>query len=92
MSQCLLFQCQLSFYVFDWDGTSNLDDDFLGSANFKMTDVGLNVFSSNLNWNVMHFPVVSTGKKTSVKHYKKRCMVIILVLKLFFFLLSYCHR
>jgi len=34
-----MFQCQLSFYVFDWDGTSSLNDDFLGSAHYKMSEV-----------------------------------------------------
>ena len=33
------FQCQLSFYVFDWDGTNTINDDFLGSAVYNMTEV-----------------------------------------------------
>ncbi|XP_053395877.1 uncharacterized protein LOC123544970 isoform X2 [Mercenaria mercenaria] len=31
-------QCQLSFYVFDWDGTNTIDDDFLGSAMYAMSE------------------------------------------------------
>lgn len=29
----------LSFYVFDWDGTNIIDDDFLGSAFCSMSEV-----------------------------------------------------
>ncbi|XP_052272099.1 extended synaptotagmin-1-like isoform X2 [Dreissena polymorpha] len=31
-------QCNLSFYVFDWDGTNSMDDDFLGSAHHAMSE------------------------------------------------------
>ncbi|KAL4237453.1 hypothetical protein ACF0H5_002170 [Mactra antiquata] len=31
-------QCQLSFYIFDWDGSNNIDDDFLGSALYAMSE------------------------------------------------------
>ncbi|XP_052767239.1 uncharacterized protein LOC128208010 isoform X2 [Mya arenaria] len=31
-------QCNLSFYVFDWDGTNKLDNDFLGSAHHVMSE------------------------------------------------------
>ncbi|XP_060558293.1 uncharacterized protein LOC132718594 [Ruditapes philippinarum] len=31
-------QCQLSFYVFDWDGTNTINDDFLGSAMHAMSE------------------------------------------------------
>jgi hypothetical protein len=34
-----IFQCQLSFYVFDWDGTNTINDDFLGSAMHAMSEV-----------------------------------------------------
>ncbi|WAR19324.1 hypothetical protein MAR_001162, partial [Mya arenaria] len=36
---CVVFcdrrRCNLSFYVFDWDGTNKLDNDFLGSAHHR---------------------------------------------------------
>ena len=30
----------LSFYVFDWDGTNVVDDDFLGTTNLSLSMVG----------------------------------------------------
>lgn len=34
-----LFQVALSFYVFDWDGTNIIEDDFLGSAFCTVSEV-----------------------------------------------------
>lgn len=33
------FQSPLSFYVYDWDGSNVIDDDFLGSAHFCFKEV-----------------------------------------------------
>lgn len=33
------FQSPLSFYVYDWDGSNVIDDDFLGSAHFCFQEV-----------------------------------------------------
>jgi hypothetical protein len=35
----ILFQTPLSFYVYDWDGSNVIDDDFLGSAHFSFKEV-----------------------------------------------------
>lgn len=33
------FQSPLSFYVYDWDGSNVIDDDFLGAAHFCFKEV-----------------------------------------------------
>ena len=37
--ECFIFQAAMSFFVFDWDGTNIIDDDFLGSAHLTLTEV-----------------------------------------------------
>ncbi|ESP01610.1 hypothetical protein LOTGIDRAFT_238227 [Lottia gigantea] len=38
----------LSFFVFDWDGTNTIDDDFLGSAHFSLSEQECCVIKKNL--------------------------------------------
>ncbi|XP_055957357.1 uncharacterized protein LOC126821662 isoform X2 [Patella vulgata] len=38
----------LSFFVFDWDGTNTIDDDFLGSAHFSLSEDESWVIKKNL--------------------------------------------
>ena len=35
----VMLQVNLSFYVFDWDGTNVVDDDFLGTTNLTLSMV-----------------------------------------------------